>query len=39
LPPQAVAQILGGNIEFMEAREGQWAAVISIEQIEDAQLR
>lgn len=38
LPPQAIAQIVGGNIDFMEAREGQWTAVISMERMEDANL-
>jgi len=38
LPPQAIAQILGGNLEFEDVREGQWIAVIALERIEDAQL-
>ena len=36
LPPQALAQIFGGNIEFMEVREGQWTAVIHMERADDA---
>jgi hypothetical protein len=39
LPPQAIAQILGGNLEFMELREGQWIAVIAMERIEDARMK
>jgi hypothetical protein len=35
LPPAAVAQILGGHIVFSEQRQGQWIAVIEMEQIEE----
>ena len=38
LPPQAIAQLLGGNLEFEDVREGQWIAVIALERIEDARL-
>jgi hypothetical protein len=32
LPPEAVARILGGRIVWEEQREGQWAAVLVMEQ-------
>lgn len=32
LPPEAVARILGGTIVWEEQREGQWAAVVVMEQ-------
>jgi hypothetical protein len=32
LPPAAAAQILGGHIVFSEHRQGQWIAVIEMEQ-------
>jgi len=38
LPPAAAAQILGGRIVFSEERKGQWAAVIEMEQVENATL-
>jgi len=38
LPPEAVAQILGGRIVFSEERKGQWVAVIEMEQVENAAL-
>ena len=34
LPPAAVAKILGGRVVFSEARQGQWIAVIEMEQEE-----
>jgi hypothetical protein len=34
LPPEAVAQILGGRVVFSEERKGQWIAVIEMEQSE-----
>jgi hypothetical protein len=34
LPPAAAVQILGGHIVFSETRQGQWIAVIEIEQSE-----
>jgi hypothetical protein len=34
LPPAAAAQILGGHIVFSEKRQGQWVAVIEMEQEE-----
>jgi hypothetical protein len=37
LPPAAAAEILGGKLVHMETRDGQWAAVVEIEQIVEAQ--
>jgi len=34
LPPAAVAHILGGRIVFSQERQGQWAAVIEMQQSE-----
>ncbi len=34
LPPEAAAQILGGNVVFKEERKGQWIAVIEMQQSE-----
>jgi hypothetical protein len=34
LPPEAIARILGGHIVFPEERNGQWVAVIEMEQSE-----
>jgi hypothetical protein len=34
LPPAAAAKILGGHVVFQELRQGQWIAVIEIEQSE-----
>ena len=39
LPPAAIAQILGGNIVYLERKRGQWIAVIEMEQIQEARLR
>jgi hypothetical protein len=41
LPPAAAAQILGGHIVFSEQRQGQWVAVIEMEQegVQDAKVR
>jgi hypothetical protein len=36
LPPEIAAQILGGRVIFRESRNGQWIALIAIEQVEDA---
>ncbi|HEY4903864.1 MAG TPA: glycosyltransferase [Candidatus Sulfotelmatobacter sp.] len=36
LPPAAIAQMLGGRIVFEEERKGQWIAVITVENIENA---
>ena len=36
LPPAAAAEILGGKLVHMETRDGQWAAVVEIEQIMEA---
>ncbi len=36
LPPAAAAQILGGNLVYTEARNGQWIGVIEMNQIIDA---
>jgi len=34
LPPSVAAQILGGQIVFSEQRQGQWVAVIDLQQSE-----
>jgi hypothetical protein len=34
--PEFAARALGGRIVFHEHREGQWVAIISLEQNEDA---
>ncbi len=39
LPPERIAQILGGRIVMQEHRRGQWIAVIALEQTADAALR
>jgi len=39
LPPEAIAQILGGKIVMQERRRGQWIAVIAMETTVDAELR
>lgn len=39
LPPEAIAQILGGRIVMQERRRGQWIAVIATETPVDAALR
>jgi hypothetical protein len=39
LPPEAIAQVLGGRIVMQERRRGQWIAVIAMEQPVDAELR
>ena len=39
LPPAAAAQILGGHMVFSEQRQGQWIAVIELEQVEEARKR
>jgi len=36
LPPEAAAALLGGKVVFSEHRQGQWVAVIALEQIEEA---
>ena len=38
LPPQTIAQILGGRIVMQERRRGQWIAVIAMEHAVDAKL-
>jgi hypothetical protein len=40
LPPEAAAQILGGHIVFSEKWQGQWIALIELEQnqMQNAQL-
>ena len=38
IPPQAAAQILGGEIVYSETRNGQWVAVIQMQQMFDARL-
>jgi len=37
LPPAAAAEILGGKLVHMETRDGQWAAVVEIEHIVEAE--
>ena len=37
LPPAAAAEILGGKLVYAETRKGQWAAVIELQQVVDAQ--
>jgi hypothetical protein len=32
LPPAAIAQVLGGHIVFSERKQGQWIAVIEMEE-------
>ncbi|HEY6767437.1 MAG TPA: glycosyltransferase [Candidatus Sulfotelmatobacter sp.] len=39
LPPAAITQLLGGRMVFEEERKGQWAAVIVMEAVENAELR
>jgi 4-amino-4-deoxy-L-arabinose transferase-like glycosyltransferase len=36
LSPAAAAQILGGKLVYSETRDGQWAAIVEIEQIVEA---
>src|SRR5713101_6431586 len=36
VPPAAAAQILGGQLVYTEARNGQWVGVIELEQIINA---
>ncbi len=37
VPPEAAAQILGGNLVYSETRHGQWISVIEMERIVDAE--
>jgi hypothetical protein len=39
LPPEDIAQRLGGRIVFQKSRDGQWVAVIALEREVDAELR
>jgi hypothetical protein len=39
LPPAAAAQVLGGNVVYSAAGNGQWIAVIEMERVQDAKLR
>lgn len=39
LPPTAAAEILGGKLVYTETRDGQWAAVVEIENIVEAEDR
>ena len=39
LPPAFIAQVLGGNVVFIEQRQGQWVAVIELERVEEAHLQ
>jgi hypothetical protein len=36
VPPAAAAQILGGQLVYTETRDGQWVAVIEMEQVMEA---
>jgi 4-amino-4-deoxy-L-arabinose transferase-like glycosyltransferase len=36
LPPQVIAEMLGGTIEHIETSNGQWIAIIRIDRIENA---
>jgi hypothetical protein len=36
LPPEIVAQLLGGRVRFTERRSGQWVAVIELERVYEA---
>jgi hypothetical protein len=38
LPPEAVAQVLGGTVVFKEERGGQWAAVLVFDRARNAML-
>jgi hypothetical protein len=38
LPPAAAAQILGGNLVYSEAHNGQWIGVIELEQVREARV-
>jgi hypothetical protein len=37
VPPAAAAEILGGQLVYSETRNGQWAAVVELERIMEAQ--
>jgi 4-amino-4-deoxy-L-arabinose transferase-like glycosyltransferase len=37
VPPAAAAQILGGRLVYNDLRAGQWAGVIELDQVEEAQ--
>lgn len=39
LPPEAVAQLLGGRLVWRETTPGAWAAIIEVEKIHNAYLR
>jgi hypothetical protein len=38
IPPAAAAQILGGRLVYYDVRDGQWAGVIEMEQVEEARM-
>jgi hypothetical protein len=38
IPPELVAQMLGGRIVFEESRNDQWVAVVEVERIENAKV-
>jgi len=38
LPPELVARALGGRIVWRQERNGQWAAVITLERVENARI-
>lgn len=39
LPPEAIAQLLGGRLAYVRRDGGQWVAIITIEHAEEARLR
>jgi len=39
LPPEEIAQGIGGHVVFQKKSDGQWVAVIALESEEDAELR
>lgn len=36
VPPEAAAQLLGGQLVYSERRDGQWVGVIEMEQVQEA---
>ena len=38
VPPQAAAQLLGGQLIYLQERKGQWVGVIQMQQVYDARL-
>jgi hypothetical protein len=39
LPPEVIAQMLGGRIVWQRSSGGQWAAIIELDKIRNARLR